>query len=90
MKSKFQTIIILASLTIANAREYHVSIKGNNTNDGSAAKPLRTISAAANAAQPDDVITVHAGTYRERVNPPQGGSSDAHRIVYQPVIRSWD
>ncbi|MGZ5439046.1 MAG: right-handed parallel beta-helix repeat-containing protein, partial [Candidatus Aminicenantales bacterium] len=32
---------------------------------------------------PGDVITVHAGTYRERVSPPRGGLSDARRITYQ-------
>jgi alpha-N-arabinofuranosidase len=34
-------------------------------------------------AQPGDVITVHEGIYRERVNPPRGGVSDAKRIIYQ-------
>lgn len=57
----------------APARELHVSPAG----------PYRTISAAAQEAQPGDVITVHAGTYRERVTPPRGGESDAKRIVYQ-------
>ncbi len=47
------------------------------------AKPFRTISAAAQRAHPGDVITVHAGTYRERIDPPRGGESDAKRIVYQ-------
>lgn len=32
---------------------------------------------------PGDVITVHAGIYREWVNPPRGGESDAKRITYQ-------
>lgn len=63
--------------------EYHVSIKGNDTNDGSALKPFLTISRAAQAAQPGDIITVHAGTYRERINPPRGGTSDSMRITYQ-------
>ena len=65
------------------AREYHVSPAGNNSNDGSARKPLQTISAAAQLAQPGDTITVHAGTYRERINPPRGGTSDSARITYQ-------
>jgi alpha-N-arabinofuranosidase len=30
-----------------------------------------------------DVITVHAGVYRERIAPPRGGASDRKRIVYQ-------
>ncbi|MFO0930385.1 MAG: right-handed parallel beta-helix repeat-containing protein [Gemmataceae bacterium] len=35
------------------------------------------------AGQPGDTVTVRAGTYRERVNPPRGGESEARRIVYQ-------
>jgi alpha-N-arabinofuranosidase len=66
-----------------SGREYHVSVQGDDTSDGSAARPLRTISAAARLAQPGDVITVHQGTYRERINPPRGGTSDDARIVYQ-------
>ena len=50
---------------------------------GTGQKPLRTISAAARLAQAGDTITVHAGTYRERVTPPRGGESDAKRITYQ-------
>jgi hypothetical protein len=37
--------------------------------------------AAAAVAQPGDVITVHAGIYRERVTPPRGGNSDSERII---------
>jgi len=63
--------------------EYHVSVKGSDAGDGSLKHPFRTIMAAANAAMPGDVITVHAGTYREQITPPRGGSSDRERIVYQ-------
>jgi hypothetical protein len=85
----------------AHARELHVSVKGNDRSDGTASAPLRTISAAARLAQPGDVVTVHEGTYRERVTPPRGGESDARRIVYQAapgekavikgseVVRDW-
>ena len=52
-------------------------------NAGSAVAPFRTISAAAQRAQAGDTITVHAGVYRERVNPPRGGQSDAKRIIYR-------
>ena len=48
-----------------------------------AQRPFRTIQRAAELAQPGDVITVHEGVYRERINPPRGGESDAQRIVYQ-------
>ncbi len=65
------------------AVEYHVSPAGSDANDGSASKPLQSISAAARRAQPGDTITVHEGVYRERINPPHGGESDQKRIVYQ-------
>jgi alpha-L-arabinofuranosidase len=65
------------------AKEYHVAVSGNDSNDGTLAKPFKTISAAANVAMPGDVITVHAGVYREQITPPRGGNSDAERIVYQ-------
>lgn len=63
--------------------EYHVSVNGNDTNDGSASKPLKTITAAADRAMPGDIITVHAGVYREQIAPPRGGNSEQERIVYQ-------
>ncbi|OHB64884.1 MAG: hypothetical protein A2168_07015 [Planctomycetes bacterium RBG_13_50_24] len=68
---------------IIQAREYHVSVKGNDTNKGTGQAPFQTISRAAEAAQPGDFITVHEGTYRERINPPRGGMSDEKRIIYQ-------
>ena len=81
---KVALIVLIALLARSlSAREYHVSVDGRDTNDGSASQPLKTISAAAQAAQPGDTITVHAGTYRERVTPPRGGESDQKRIVYQ-------
>jgi hypothetical protein len=83
-KLKLYLFILLVSIAaISSAKEYHVSTKGNDTNDGSALKPLKTISAAVKYAFPGDTITVHAGTYREWVNPMRGGESDAKRIVYR-------
>jgi len=67
----------------ASATEYHVSINGSDNNGGSVSEPFKTISAAADIAQAGDFITVHEGTYRERITPPRGGSFDAMRIVYQ-------
>jgi alpha-L-arabinofuranosidase len=64
-------------------KEYHVSMKGNDVNDGSLTRPLKTITAASNVAMPGDVITVHAGIYREQITPPRGGNSEKERIVYQ-------
>ena len=65
------------------AAEFHVAKSGDNTNVGSVTKPLLTIQRAADLAQPGDTITVYTGVYRERVNPPRGGTSDDQRITYQ-------
>jgi alpha-N-arabinofuranosidase len=72
-----------AGSDIPAGREYHVSVQGDDASDGSAAHPLRTISAAARLAQSGDTITVHEGVYRERVNPSRGGDSEQKRIVYR-------
>jgi hypothetical protein len=74
------TIFLAGSI---EAREYHVSVNGNDAGSGSEAAPFKTIGRAAEVAYAGDVITVHAGTYREWVNPPRGGESDERRIVYR-------
>ncbi|RKX34549.1 MAG: right-handed parallel beta-helix repeat-containing protein, partial [Verrucomicrobia bacterium] len=74
-------VAILAQPVLA--RNYHVSVAGDDANSGSRMEPLKTIQAAAQLAQPGDEVVVHAGTYRERVNPPRGGISDSERIVYR-------
>jgi hypothetical protein len=93
MKRLFIVVFALSSISAfakdrpghppALKREYHVSMKGNDNNDGSLAHPFKTIMAAANVGMPGDVITVHAGIYREQITPPRGGNSDNERIVYQ-------
>jgi len=101
-RKKLLLLSLLAFMTsLVIAREYHVSINGSDKNEGSALMPFKTISAAAQVAQPGDVIIVHGGIYRERVNPPRGGISDDKRIVYQAaegehveikgseVIKNW-
>ncbi len=65
------------------AAEYHVAKNGDDTSPGTQSQPFKTISAAAEASQPGDVITVHEGVYRERIDPPRGGTSNERRIVYQ-------
>jgi alpha-N-arabinofuranosidase len=63
------------------AREIHVAKTGSDTAEPGG--PYLTISRAAEVAQPSDVVTVHAGTYREWVRPPRGGTSEARRITYR-------
>lgn len=83
MKKFVCLIAVFLLCSHLSAREYHVSVKGKDTNVGSLSAPLRTIQAAADKAMPGDVITVHEGIYRERVVPPRGGESDEKRIIYQ-------
>jgi alpha-N-arabinofuranosidase len=99
----FVALSILGANAFAAANtEYHVSPNGDDANDGSVARRLRSISAAARVAQPGDTITVHEGVYRERISPPRGGESDARRIVYRAaagekveikgseIVKGWD
>lgn len=72
MKTVLATLVLMAALP-AFGRELHVSVRGDDANDGTQDKALRTISEAARRAQPGDVITVHEGVYRERIHPPRGG-----------------
>lgn len=103
MRNNLLSIIILIfSISLyGQGKEYHISITGNNTNDGSFNNPFKTIANAAKLAQPGDTITVHGGIYRERVNPLYGGLSDLERITYRAaeneiaiikgseVIKNW-
>ena len=83
MKVLITALSVVLTAGPGYAEVYHVSSTGLDGNPGTEAKPFKTISAAASVAGPGDTITVHEGVYRERINPPRGGSSDKKRIVYQ-------
>ena len=74
--------LILGSIA-GYAEEYHVAKNGSDLNPGTVEAPFRTISKAAAIARSGDVVTVHEGTYREWVNPRNGGASKYARITYQ-------
>ena len=81
---RIQLILIAVALSFTSwAKEYHVSKTGNDKNTGTGESPFLTIQAAANIAQPGEIITVHEGVYRERITPPRGGISNEKRITYQ-------
>ncbi|MCH7227815.1 right-handed parallel beta-helix repeat-containing protein [Haloferula sp. A504] len=87
---------------MGGARELHVAVNGDDGADGTTSNPLRTIQAAAELAQPGDVITVGPGTYRERIDPPRGGESESKQIIYKAaagaevaikgseVVKGWE
>ncbi len=104
MRSLTIPLVLLAigiQACVFSGKEFHVSPAGMDSNSGTEKNPLQSISAAAELARAGDIITVHEGVYRERINPPQGGSADNNRIVYQAapgekvvikgseVIRNW-
>ncbi len=68
---------------MVTAREYHVAKNGDDRNKGTFESPFLSIQAAANVANPGDIITVHEGIYRERITPPRGGESETKRIIYR-------
>ncbi|MBQ6043901.1 MAG: DUF1565 domain-containing protein, partial [Bacteroidales bacterium] len=76
-------IALFLGLTVGHAEEYHVAKSGSDLNPGTKDAPFLTISKAAAVARSGDVITVHAGTYREWVNPRNSGSDKYARITYQ-------
>jgi hypothetical protein len=63
IKIYFVTSLVLLA-TQANAKEYFVSIAGNDQNPGSKHQPFKSIYNAANAAIPGDTITISAGEYQ--------------------------
>lgn len=81
--SSYILLLFLFTCQLISAKEFHVSKKGNNAGDGSFTKPFITIYDAVQQVFPGDTITVHAGTYRERINPIRGGESNSKRIVYR-------
>ncbi len=83
MKASIIALTIALTACSLYAKEYHVSTTDLDGNPGTKSKPFKTISAAAAIARPGDTVTVHEGVYRERINPPRGGTSDKKRIVYQ-------
>lgn len=62
---------------------FYVSKQGNDNNSGEISNPFKTISYAASIAKAGDSVVVHEGTYREWVNPINGGDCDKNRITYK-------
>ena len=104
MKTIYAFVLLFISLQActSSSNEYHVSPAGKDSNTGTQNSPLQSISAAVALAQPGDIITVHEGIYRERINPPRGGSDEDNRIIYRAapgekvvikgseVIKDWE
>ena len=66
-------------------KEFHVSVTGSDSAEGTKAHPFRTISKAAKVAETGDKVIVHEGEYREWVKPEHSGYSNISRITYEPA-----
>jgi len=66
------TILVLSG-ALLHGMEYHVAPTGDDKAPGTAAKPFRTIQRAASTMKLTDTCRVHAGTYRETVQPWKSG-----------------
>jgi len=67
-------------------RTYHVAVEhadADDGNDGSMDAPWRTIQKAAETLQPGEEVVVHAGIYRETVQPVRGGNGPDSMIRYR-------
>lgn len=87
MKATSPALSLLFALSLsASAADLWVDAGSAAGGDGSAARPFRTIQAAALAAQPGDTVRVRPGIYRERVMPPRGGEA-GRPIRYVSEVR---
>jgi len=62
---------------LASGAEYHVAKSGSDSNPGTAAQPWLTLAQAASIASAGDTVTVHAGSYNEKLRPANSGTSGA-------------
>ncbi len=83
MKKYYLFVFSVCCTFMSYARELHVTPQGCDASEGGIDTPLRTINRAAQLALPGDTVTVHAGTYREWVNPLHGGWDAQRRILYR-------
>jgi hypothetical protein len=67
--------------TASPSHERHVTVEGNDANDGSASTPWKTIQHAASALNPGDILIVEDGVYSETVAIARGGTSGAPIVI---------
>ena len=63
--------------------DLYITIKGNDSADGSRESPLQTIQAGCDNAEPGDTIHVGSGTYREHIEFNRSGNATEGHITLQ-------
>jgi len=81
MKRVIQIFLLLSISLCVTAKEYHVDCNSSLKGDGSLSKPFKTISEASELLQKGDICYIHAGTYRETINPKISGTA-SNPIVF--------
>jgi len=77
-------ILGLAVSPSLGTAEWHVVAGAAVGGSGSLGSPFATIAQGLAVAQPGDTVSLHAGTYRERIQPPRSGT------VLAPItIQAW-
>lgn len=72
--------------TARYSRVYYVDQQhpeADDTNDGTEARPLKTVNAAAQRLKAGEKVVIKQGVYREQVVPRQGGTSPHDMIAYE-------
>jgi hypothetical protein len=59
--------------------------RASDNNKGTSDRPLKTINAAARLVKPGEKVIVHAGVYRECIQPVRGGTAPDNMIAYEAV-----
>ncbi len=57
----------------------------SDLNDGSEGNPYKTITKAAEAAGPGDMVLIHEGIYHETIRPDKGGRSENEMLYFQGI-----
>ena len=97
------SILLFLSADSATGETYHVAQNrpdASDQNPGTAEKPWKSISKAAETLQAADTIVIHAGIYREHVMPARGGTeslpityaaADGEEVVISgaDVVTGW-
>src|SRR5688500_11099903 len=68
---------------LGTGREIHVALTGNDQAAGTQRAPWRTLGKAATEARAGGTVILHAGVYRETLEPAQAGTGENRRIVFK-------
>ena len=77
-------VLLIAIPNVFAGTNYYVGgVGASDNNPGTSALPFATIQKAASIAKADDIVNIRSGTYREKKNKNNSGSS-GNPIIYQP------